>query len=102
MHLRYPPRVNIFTKRNAFIGFLTLKAISRKRKGMIPGRKKRKGLKLPLLLVLGIASAGVLAVLVALMLRRQREPEQIEGYVVAGGPERFDAPIAEQAPSQAA
>jgi hypothetical protein len=94
--------VKIFTNRNALVGFLALKAISRKRKGMIPGRKKRHGLKLPILLVLGIASAGVLAVLVALMLRRQREPEEIEGYVVAGGPEQFDASIAEQAPSQAA
>ena len=94
--------MKIFTKRNALVGFLALKAISRKRKGMIPGRKKRSGLKLPILLVLGIASAGVLAVLVALMMRRQREPEQIEGYVVAGGPEQFDATIAEQAPSQAA
>jgi hypothetical protein len=94
--------VKIFTKRNALVGFLALKVISRKRKGMIPGRKKRHGLKLPILLVLGIASAGVLAVLVLLMLRRQREPEQIEGYVVAGGPERFDETIAEQAPSQAA
>ena len=83
--------MKIFTKRNALVGYLALKALKRKRKGMIPGRKKSNGLKLPLLLVLGIASAGVLAVLVALMLRRQREPEQIEGYVVAGGPEDFDA-----------
>jgi hypothetical protein len=94
--------VKIFTKRNALVGFLALKAIKRKRKRMLPGRQKN-GWRLPVLLVLGIVSAGVLALLVALMLRRQREPEQIEGYVVAGGPERFDASsITEPEPSQVA
>jgi hypothetical protein len=83
--------MKIFTKRNAFVGFLTMKAISRKRRRMMPGRQKRSGWKLPVFLALGIVSAGVLAVLLALMLRRQREPEHIEGYVVAGGPESFDA-----------
>jgi hypothetical protein len=94
--------VKIFTKRNALVGFLTLKAISRKRKKMMPGRKK-SGMKLPALIVLGIVSGGVLAVLVAVMLRRQREPEHIEGVVMTGRPEHFDASsIAEQEPSQAA
>jgi hypothetical protein len=94
--------VKIFTKRNALIGFLTLKAISRKRKKMLPGRRK-SGSKLPVLIVLGIVSGGVLAVLVALVLRRHREPEHIEGVVVTGGPEHFDASsFAEQEPSQAA
>ena len=94
--------MKIFTKRNALIGFLTMKAISRKRKKMMPGRKK-SGMKLPALIVLGILSGGVLAVLVALMLRRHREPEHIEGVVVTGTPERFDASsTAEQEPSQAA
>jgi hypothetical protein len=96
--------MSIFNKRNALVGFLALKAIKHKRKGMLPGRRKRHSLKLPLLLVLGVASAGVLAVLLALMLRRQREPEHIEGYVVAGGPESFDATsfAVEQEPSRAA
>jgi hypothetical protein len=94
--------VKIFTKKNAFVGYLALKAISRKRKGMIPGRQKRNGWKLPVLIALGIVSAGVLVALVALM-RRQREPEQIEGYVVAGGPEHIDATsLAEPEPSPAA
>jgi hypothetical protein len=82
--------VSIFNKRNALIGYVTLKAISRKRRRMMPGGKKRSGWKLPVFLGLGVISAGVLAVLLALMLRRQREPEHVEGYVVAGGPERFD------------
>jgi hypothetical protein len=96
--------VKIFTKRNALVGFLALKVISRKKKRMLHGRQKKKfGWKLPAFLVLGIISAGVLAAVVALMLRRQREPEQIEGFVVAGGPERFDASsITEQEPSAVA
>jgi hypothetical protein len=81
--------VNIFTKRNALIGYLTLNAISRKQRRLL-GRQKKYGWKLPALVALGIVSVGVLAV-VAVMLRRQREPEQIEGYVVAGEPEEFDA-----------
>ena len=95
--------MKIFTKRNALIGFLALKVISRKKKRMLSRQKKKIGWKLPAFLVLGIISAGVLAAVVALMLRRQREPEQIEGYVVAGGPERFDASsITEQEPSAVA
>jgi hypothetical protein len=95
--------VKIFTKRNALVGFLALKVISRKKKRMLGRQKKKVGWKLPAFLVLGIISAGVLAAVVALMLRRQREPEHVEGYVVAGGPERFDASsITEQEPSAVA
>ena len=94
--------MKIFTKRNALVGFLALKAIKRKGKSKLPSRKKN-GWKLPVFLVLGIVSAGILVALVALMLRRQREPEQIEGYVMAGGPERVDASsISEPEPSPVA
>ena len=88
--------MSIFTKRNALIGYLTVKAISRKRRGIMPGGRKRNGWKLPVFVGLGVISAGVLAVLLALMLRRQREPEHIEGYVVADEPERSDPGEAEQ------
>jgi uncharacterized membrane protein len=82
--------VNIFTKRNALIGFLTLKAASRR--GVLRRRKqKRSTWKLATLIVLGVLSAGALAVVGAVILRRQREPEHIEGYVVAGEDE---SPIA--------
>jgi hypothetical protein len=95
--------VTIFNKRNALIGYVTVKAISRKRRRIMPGGRKRNGWKVPVFVGLGIVSAGVLAVLLALMLRRQREPEHIEGFVVAGEPERFDAGQAEQQePSEAA
>jgi hypothetical protein len=75
--------VSIFNKRNALVGFVTLKAASRARRRMLSRKQKRSAWKLPVLLGLGIVSFGVLAVLVAVMLRRQREPEHIEGFVVA-------------------
>jgi hypothetical protein len=74
--------VKILTKRNALIGFLTVKAV--KRRGFMPHRQpKRPPWKLAALISLGVISFGVLAVLGAVALRRQREPEHIEGYVVA-------------------
>ena len=94
----------IFTKKNALIGYLTLQAIQSKRRRTIPlpGRK-RSSWKLPLLLALGIMSAGVLAVLLAVMLRRQREPEHLEGYAVSGNSEGpIEGIIPEPEPSPAA
>jgi hypothetical protein len=75
--------VTIFNKRNALIGFLTLKAASRARRRMLR-KQKRSAWKLPVLVGLGVVSLGVLAVVGAVVLKRQREPEHIEGYVVAG------------------
>jgi hypothetical protein len=75
--------VNIFTKRNALVGFLTLKAASRKRM-LRRKQSKRSTWKLATLVVLGILSVGVLAALGAVILRRQREPEHLEGYVEVG------------------
>jgi hypothetical protein len=74
--------VKIFTKRNALIGFLALKAA--KRRGLIRRQKPQwSAWKIATLVVLGVLSAGALAVVGAAILRRQREPEHIEGYVVA-------------------
>ena len=81
--------MKIFTKRNALIGFLTVKAA--KRRGfMSRGQPKRGSWKLAALISLGLVSFGVLAVLGAVALRRQREPKHIEGYVVAA---EDDGPI---------
>jgi hypothetical protein len=99
--MRYPPAVRIFTKRNALVGFLTPKAATRARSRVI-GKKRRNGWKLPLLVVLGVLSAGVLAAVVAMMLRRQREPEHLEGYAISGKNEEPIASIAEPEPSPAA
>ena len=52
--------------------------------GIIPRRQPTRGpWKLAALISLGVISFGVLAVLGAVALRRQREPKHIEGYVVA-------------------
>jgi len=80
--------VNVFTKRNALVGFLTLKALERRR------RRKRNGLKLVLFLVLGLVSLGILAGLAAVVLRRQhREPRRLEGYAIS--PEAEDEIVGE-------
>ena len=72
--------MTIFTKRNALVGFATLKAISRLRARRKP---KRSAWKLALLVVLGLVSLGVLAGLGAVVLHRQREPRRLEGYAEA-------------------
>ncbi len=93
----------IFTKKNALIGYLTLQAIQSKRRRTISlPHRKRSSWKLPLLLGLAVVSAGVLAVLVALMLRRQREPEHLEGYAVSGNSEGPTTSIPEPEPAPAA
>ena len=57
--------MTIFNKRNALVGFITLKALERRRK-----RKQRSALKLVAFVALGIVSAGILAALLAVALRR--------------------------------
>jgi hypothetical protein len=82
--------VKVFTKRNALIGFLTLKAA--KRRGLVRRQKSQwSAWKIATLVVLGILSAGALAVVGAAILRRQREPEHVEGFVVA---DETESPIA--------
>jgi uncharacterized membrane protein len=67
----------VFNKRNAAVGYITLKAVSRK----LARRRKRSGLKVALFVSLGIVSLGVLAGLAFVLLRRQQgESEQTEGY----------------------
>jgi hypothetical protein len=70
--------VSIFTKKNAAVGYITLKAVSRARERR---RRKRSGLKFALYLGLGIVSLGVLAGFAVVLLRRQQgEHEHLEGY----------------------
>jgi len=75
--------VTIYTKRNALVGYVTLKAASRALERR-RRRKKRDAWKIVLLVVLGLVSLGILAGLAAVALRHQREPRRLEGYAVAG------------------
>jgi hypothetical protein len=68
--------VSVFNKRNAAVGYIVLKAASRR----LPRRRKRSGAKIALYVSLGIVSAGILAGLAFVLLRRQQgESEQTEG-----------------------
>jgi hypothetical protein len=67
--------VSVFNKRNAAVGYVVLKAASRK----LPRRRKRSGAKVALFVSLGIVSVGILAGVAFLLLRRQQgESEQTE------------------------
>lgn len=55
--------MSIFTKRNAAIGYLTLKALKHR-------RKRRSGAKLGLYIALGLVSFGILAGVAAVVARR--------------------------------
>jgi hypothetical protein len=69
--------VTVFNKRNALVGFLTLKALERRR------RKRRSGMKLALFVALGIVSIGILAGIAAVLHRRQNgEGNGLEEYAV--------------------
>ncbi len=70
--------MTVFNKRNALVGFLTLKALQQKR------RRRRSGAKVALFIALGIVSAGVLAGVFAVLYRRHGsdEGQSIEGYAV--------------------
>jgi hypothetical protein len=56
--------VNVFTKRNAVVGYLTLKALDRR-------RRRRRALRVGLYVGLGIVSVGILAGLAAVAMRRR-------------------------------
>lgn len=77
--------MSIFTKRNALVGYVTLKRLEWKRRH----RGSRSTLKVVAFVALALVSAGVLAGLVAVALRRQREvgePEEgqrLEGFAYA-------------------
>ena len=59
--------MKIHTLRNAAVGYLTLKAIQRSRNK----RKRRSGLKVAAYVGLGLVSAGILAAVLAVALKRR-------------------------------
>ena len=72
--------MKIYTRRNSAVGYLTLKAIQRSR-----GRKRtrRSGLKVAAYVGLGLVSAGILAAVLAIALKR-RSGESEEKSVLEG------------------
>jgi hypothetical protein len=64
--------MNVFNRRNALIGFMTLKALERRRRRQRAGR----GLKIALFVVLAIVSVGILAGMAAAFLRRRGDVEE--------------------------
>ena len=59
--------MKIYTRRNAAVGYLTLKAIQRRARK----RKRRSGLKVAAYVGLGLVSAGILAAVLAVALKRR-------------------------------
>jgi hypothetical protein len=86
--------VSIFTKRNALVGFVTLKALERRRK-----QRQRHTLRLAAFVALGLISAGILAAVAVAVLHRHKdaqEPEEesrLEGYAVADEPGMRDTEL---------
>jgi hypothetical protein len=78
--------VSIFNKRNAIVGYATIKAAPRV---LERRRKRRSGLRLGLYIGLGLVSVGILAALAAIAVRRQNgtavdEPEEESASTDAG------------------
>ena len=69
--------MSVFTKRNAAVGYITLKAVSR---ALERRRRRRSGLRLGLYIALGLISVGILAGVAVVAMRRQsgtaEEPEE--------------------------
>ena len=60
--------MKIYTRRNAAVGYLTLKAI---RRSIDRKRKRRSGLRIGAYIGLGLVSAGILAAVLAVAIRRR-------------------------------
>ncbi len=82
--------MSVINRRNAVLGYATLKVLERRRK-----QKKRSASKVAVYLVLGLMSAGILAGLVALLVRRHRgEADEQVDAAVDEEPEVVDDEIA--------
>jgi len=70
--------MSVINRRNAVLGYAALKVLERR-------RKRSNAPKIALYIALGLVSAGVLAALVAVLVRRrrsEREPEAVGAEVV--------------------
>jgi hypothetical protein len=74
--------MDVFNRRNALVGFATLKYLERRRQRQRTARM----LKIALFVTLAVISVGILAGVAAAFLRSNRseeEPQQLQGYAVA-------------------
>jgi hypothetical protein len=68
--------MSFYNRRNAAVGYLTLKAVQRAIENK--RRKRRSGMKVAAYVGLGLVSAGILAAVLAIALRRrQGEVEEV-------------------------
>jgi hypothetical protein len=65
--------MTVFNRRNALIGFITLKVASRALERRRRRQRAGRGLKVALLVVAGIVSVGILAGIAAAFLRRRSD-----------------------------
>ena len=93
--------MSVFNRRNALVGFLTLKAASRAMERRRRRQRVGRGLRLALFAALAVVSLGILAGVAAVFARRRRGVEQrLEGYAVAEDVEGAAAADAEAAPTE--
>ena len=72
----YPASMSFYNRRNAAVGYLTLKAVQRAIENK--RRKRRSGMKVAAYVGLGLVSAGILAAVLAIALKRRQEAEEID------------------------
>jgi hypothetical protein len=69
--------MNVFNRRNALTGFITLKAASRALKRKRRRQRMGRGVKVALFVVLAIVSVGILAGIATAFLRRRGEVAEL-------------------------
>jgi hypothetical protein len=67
--------VTVFNKRNALVGFLTLKVVEQRLRRR---RLRRKAPKIALFSLVGLASLGAVVGIVAVLLRRRGDDDIVE------------------------
>ncbi len=72
--------MNVFNKRNAIVGYLTIQRLKRR-------RRRRKSGKIALFIALGLVSAGILAGVGAVMYRRHGTEGEVEELELGGDSE---------------
>ncbi len=80
--------MDVFNKRNAVVGYLTIQALQRRK-----WNRRFRAVKIVGLVALGIVSVGILAAVVAVVVRRQRDGalEAVVDEAAAWGPTELEA-----------